>query len=166
MKATIVILIFIISAFLIGKFTCKNKSNTTTSIEKIVVKIDTQIVYHKDTIYQNKLVPKTIYIKGEKEIQYIDTISDKNGNIAIITDTLNSDNIVGRQVNFNIKNTIIRDSIFIPIKQKLKINLLVGPNYNPFNHSIGGSMMLEYGKLNVNAGWNQNLIIGIGWRIK
>ena len=175
----IAIILCLIVALFIGLKSCKP---TNSIIEKgipyKVVEIKRDTVYiTKDTIVYKPILSAKIdtlylpkYIDTNKVINdfytiktYSDTTLFDSSRI-VINDSVTQNKIFGRKIDLSLKSRIITDSIFLAPKNKL--NIYLGPNINPFNQSIGIQSNFQYGKFNINAGWNKNIIIGVGIKIK
>lgn len=157
--------------------TFKPKSNNT-SITKIEVKTDTILVVDVDTF--NNYIPKYIhdttkipeYIDTNKVIDdyystniYNDTITKPNYSI-IIQDSINQNKIKSRNIITNIISKKITDSVFITkTTPTYPLSIYLGPTFN-LNKNIGLSLNINYNRINANIGYNNGVIIGVGYRIK
>ncbi len=158
----IIIAITAILGMFLAFQTCKTRKYMP---EKIVQKIDTFYSFKRDTVFQEHLTYKTIKTTLHDSINvYKDTVWS-NGSRVIISDTLRDDTIVNRNIDFNIKQTLITDSIFIPVKDN-KLRIFAGPSFNLNTKTIGAGLNLTYKKITINAGWNNSFIVGVGIKIK
>lgn len=167
MKSSIIVLLFIISAFLCGRFACH--TNTSNTIYK--TKIDTVVSYNTKIIYQDtgslhyKTITKTINGKIDTFKTISDTISNGEGSTAVIDDTLSNGQITGRSVDLNIKQLTITDSIFIT-KKVFNNGIYLMPKYDLITKSFGGDVQYHYKSFIFSTGYiNRGIQIGIGFKI-
>ena len=142
----------------------KTKTDTVTIIKDTTIWKD-KLIYLKDTIRMPGKID-THYVIGDYYTRkfYSDSISGENYKIKV-NDTVSLNKIVGRSYYINIKEKIIKDSIFIESKT-FKPSLYIGPNYNINTQTIGFEATYNLQALNIKAGYNKGFQIGVGFRLK
>lgn len=88
---------------------------------------------------------------------YSDTIKSGKNKI-IINDTLQRNQIIGRSVNIDIENIMLK-----PVKPKLTNEVWINPTYG---NNIGCNVMIIRGRFGISSGYNNGLNVGILIRVK
>lgn len=173
-------LIELVIAIFIGLFVWLLLSKVNPNTQNDVIKTDTVIVIHNDTIYKHSYTPKYIpveryqidtvsdtiqIVKDYKEVRvYLDTIHDTSF-VVYLRDTITHNQIVSRTYTGNSFQTTkyITKTITEPSKIKFGIGasmIFENQKYNPgiygcVNYKyIGGGISVNYNALSMNLYYN------------
>lgn len=160
----IVIFILIIFCLLCMKYGCKRD----TVPPDVIVKSDTTVIYHRDTVFYDKIVipPKKIdtfiVFKESRDTLFVQ---------ALVKDTLWMDSLL---LDLHSRDTIIRDSVFITYTKRSKFALGIGaylvPNFQKDSKTgIGAQLDFRFqDRHNAHVGYdfiNRSVMVGYSFNV-